>query len=142
MALSFWLPTRGKLGTDEAYVVTLGRPAMANKTHGPKVRSVPAKDEKRATNRYGVLRQGQISFDGNTIYCAVRDFSATGARLQVGVDLPPSFDLVVDGRDEQLRAEVKWRRGQYAGVSFQQPPLSTAEVEEVKPRQRLTPKRR
>jgi hypothetical protein len=114
---------------------------MANKTHGPQVRSDSVKEEKRGTARHGVLRQGQISFDGRTIYCAVRDFSATGARLQVGVELPASFDLVVDGRDERLRAELKWHRGEYVGVAFQQPPLSTIEVEEVKPRQRLKPRR-
>jgi hypothetical protein len=115
---------------------------MPDKTNKAQVRPAPVpNEEKRGTARHGVLRQGQISFDGHIVYCAVRDFSATGARLQVGVDLPPSFDLVVDGRKEHLRAELKWRRGQYAGVSFQQPPLSTAEVEEVKPRQRLTPRR-
>jgi hypothetical protein len=116
---------------------------MADTTQGPSARSVSAqKNEKRGTARHGVLRQGQISFDGRIVYCAVRDFSIHGARLQVGVDLPASFDLSVDGRDERLRAELKWRRGEYVGVAFQQPPLSTAEVEEVKPRQRLTPKRR
>ena len=116
---------------------------MADTTQGPQVRSVSAeKNEKRETARHGVLRQGQISFDGHTIYCAVRDFSARGARLQVGVDLPPSFDLTVEGRDDRLRAEIKWRDGEYVGVAFQQPPLSTDEVDEVRPRQRLVPRRR
>jgi hypothetical protein len=116
---------------------------MADQQQGPKGKLGPPEgDDKRTTLRHGVLRQGQISFDGRTIYCAVRDFSATGARLQVGVDLPPSFDLLVDGRDEHLRAEVKWRRGDHTGVAFQQPPLTTAEVEEVKPRRRLMPRRR
>jgi len=116
---------------------------MADKQHGPKARPVSADgDDKRKSLRHGVLRQGQISFDGRTIYCAVRDFSALGARLQVGVDLPASFDLLVDGRDERLRAELKWRDGEYAGVAFQQPPLSAAEIEEVRPRLRLRPRRR
>jgi hypothetical protein len=116
---------------------------MADKKFRPQVRPVSeSKEEKRGTARHGVLRQGQISFDDRTIYCAVRDFSASGARLQVGVELPESFDLMVDGRDERLRAELKWRRGEHVGVAFQQPPLSVAEVEEVRPRQRLRPRRR
>ena len=97
--------------------------------------------EKRKTPRHGVLRQGTISFDGRTIYCAVRDFSVTGARLQVGVELPEVFDLSVVGHDGDLRAERKWRRGEYVGVAFQEQ-LRAEDVEAVRPRPRLTPRRR
>jgi hypothetical protein len=110
---------------------------MVDDDHGSKVRPTsPDDEEKRESARYGVLRQGKILVDGRTIYCAVRDFSTTGAKLEVGVQLPPAFDLIVVGHEGRLRAELKWKNGDYVGVAFQ-PPLSTAEVERVRRRQRL-----
>jgi hypothetical protein len=113
---------------------------MVSKDQGRKARPAPPDgEEKRGTTRHGVLRQGQISFDGRTVYCAVRDFSASGARLQVGVELPGSFELIVSGHEVPLHAEFKWRRGEYVGVAFQKP-LKAEEVEAVRPRARLTPR--
>jgi PilZ domain len=114
---------------------------MGNKDKGTKTRSAPDRKEKRGTARHGVLRQGKISFDGRTVYCAVRDFSAIGAKLQVGVDVPEIFNLAVVGHDGDLRAECKWRKGEYVGVVFQEQ-LDSNEVEAVKRRYRLAPQTR
>ena len=115
---------------------------MAKKDHWSKVRAAsPDGADKRENVRHGVLRQGRILFDGRTVYCAVRDFSSSGAKLQVGVPVPDSFELMVAGRQDRLRAELKWRDGDFVGVAFQQA-LSTDEVEAVRPRQRLIPRGR
>ena len=110
---------------------------MVDNARGSKARPTsPDDEEKRETTRHGVLRQGKILVEGWTIYCAVRDFSSSGAKLQVGVRLPQVFDLILVGHEGRLRAELKWKDGEYVGVAFQQP-LSTAQVEAVRTRQRL-----
>ena len=114
---------------------------MGNKDQKAKTRFAPDRKEKRGTTRHGVLRQGKISFDGRTVYCAVRDFSAVGAKLQVGVDVPEIFNLTVIGHDGDLRAERKWRKGEYVGVVFQEQ-LDSKDVEAVKRRYRLSPQAR
>ena len=115
---------------------------MVDDARGSKVRPTsPDDEEKREAPRHGVLRQGKILVGGRTIYCAVRDFSSSGAKLQVGVQLPRVFDLIVVGHEGRLRAELKWKDGEYVGVAFQQP-LSKAQVEAVRPRQRLIPRGR
>jgi hypothetical protein len=121
--------------------VTLGKLPMVNKDQGPKARPTPDREDQRGTARHGVLRQGKISFDGRTVYCAVRDFSVNGARLQVGVELPEIFNLAVAGHEGDLRAEFKWRKGEDVGVVFQEQ-LKTEEVEAIRPRPRLMPRRR
>lgn len=102
----------------------------------------PNGEEKRGAARHRVLRQGKILLEGQSIYCAVRDLSSDGAKLQVGdVELPEKFDLAIIGHPRRLRADVVWRSGEYAGVTFQ-PSLSSAEVEAVRPVPRITPRGR
>jgi hypothetical protein len=101
----------------------------------------PSGADKREASRYGVLRQGQV-FDGEQkIYCAIHDLSTSGAKLQVGVKLPQEFELIIDGLQTGVAAELKWQNGEFAGVAFKKL-LSAADVSAVEPRPRLRSKRR
>jgi hypothetical protein len=95
----------------------------------------------RTTPRHGVLRQGQIVIDERTIYCAIRDLSSGGARIEVGVPLPPEFYFILSGYKSRLRAELRWQKGNLAGIAFQET-LASHEVEAAKKRERLIPRPR
>ena len=55
------------------------------------------------------------------INCVVRNFSSTGARLEVALptSVPDIFDLVFDDSRSTLPCRVKWRRDRDVGVVFQ-----------------------
>ncbi|HXW24553.1 MAG TPA: PilZ domain-containing protein [Xanthobacteraceae bacterium] len=57
------------------------------------------------------------------ITCVVRNFSTTGARLEVAVPaaVPETFDLVFDDSRSTLPCRVKWRRERALGVEFRLP---------------------
>jgi hypothetical protein len=76
--------------------------------------------EDRKEERRRVLWQGKILLGRAVIWCAVRDVSASGARLEVGEDvrLPGEFDLVLGHREEIMGARLRWREGRFAGVSL------------------------
>ena len=97
--------------------------------------------DKRASAREGVLRQGQILAGNKSIFCAVHNLSAGGARLEVGVALPKQFDLMIAGHPDPVRAELKWQRGNYAGVAFRDA-LASADIDALRARQRVTPRSR
>ena len=67
-----------------------------------------------------MLSHAQIISGGVIANCIIRDLSESGARLGVSrkVKLPPQFDLLFARHGLELRARVKWRRGDYVGVSF------------------------
>jgi PilZ domain len=96
---------------------------------------------KRKCVRHPVLRQGQILTGRETIYCAIHDLSRDGARLEVGVAVPNEFELLVLGRPAPLRAEIKWRAGNQAGVAFREH-LTDAEIDAIRLRQKITPRSR
>lgn len=79
-------------------------------------------EERRSKTRYRVLKGGSISFGhGASIDCQVRNFSETGACLEVEtpVGVPDRFILAIR-RDAVMRpSRVKWRRGQRIGVEFE-----------------------
>jgi PilZ domain len=76
--------------------------------------------EDRREERRRVLLQAKILVGREVIWCAVRDISNSGAKLEIGEDvrLPPEFDLVIGKRDEIVRARLRWREGCFAGVSL------------------------
>jgi hypothetical protein len=57
------------------------------------------------------------------INCVVRNFSSTGARLEMALPsvVPETFDLVFDDARSTLPCRVKWRKDQAIGVEFQLP---------------------
>jgi PilZ domain len=76
--------------------------------------------EDRREERRRVLLQAKILLGREAVWCAVRDISRSGAKLEIDEDLrlPPEFDLVIGKREEILRARLRWREGAFAGVSL------------------------
>lgn len=79
--------------------------------------------DKRIAPRYRVLGHAQILGSGKTTNCVVRDLSESGAKLGVSskIKLPPEFDIWLVQRKLKLRVRLKWRRGEYIGVAFEEP---------------------
>jgi hypothetical protein len=76
--------------------------------------------EDRREERRRVLLQGKILIGREMVWCAVRDLSNGGAKLEIGEDLalPQEFDLVIGRKEEIVRARLRWREGPFAGVSL------------------------
>ena len=66
------------------------------------------------------------------VYCVIRDVSDTGAKLGVPqrAKLPPIFDIVLVQQKLKRRVELKWRRGDFAGVAFCDPVAEAQHVNE------------
>ena len=79
--------------------------------------------EKRTAPRYRVLGHAQIIGPGGVTNCVIRDLSDSGAKLGVShkVKLPPEFTLWLVQRKMKLRVHLRWRDGDYVGVSFLEP---------------------
>jgi hypothetical protein len=77
-----------------------------------------AEDRQEARRR--VLLQAKLLVGREVIWCAVRDLSNGGARLEIGEDvrLPAEFDLVIGRQEQIVRARLRWRDGPFAGVSL------------------------
>lgn len=76
--------------------------------------------ERRRDRRDRVLTQAKILLPSEQVYCAVRNLSTEGAKLEVwsGVRLPADFDLLLVQSRLKLRAHLRWREGDFAGVYF------------------------
>jgi hypothetical protein len=98
--------------------------------------------ENRAAARHNVMLQGKIVAPKQPIYCAVLDLSRTGARLQLGseVPLPARFELQIGRVGRSLWVEQKWRRESWIGVAFEQP-IEESELLSALPRKPLQPRR-
>jgi PilZ domain len=72
--------------------------------------------ELRTTKRYRVFKGGKIVF--NSVDCAIRNVSETGACLMVenALTIPTEFELLLDG--DLQPCEVMWRRPDCVGVKF------------------------
>lgn len=77
-------------------------------------------DERRIKTRHRVLKAGTIGFGGGAIDCIVRNFSDTGAALDVGspVGIPERFTLSIKADGVQLACTVVWRKEKRIGVRF------------------------
>jgi hypothetical protein len=79
-------------------------------------------DEHRTAQRRRLLKGGKISFGGGAVIdCTIRNFSETGAALEVGspVGIPERFTLVVEADDRHLPCRVVWRKETRIGVHFE-----------------------
>ena len=103
-------------------------------------KETPPRGDQREATRHGVLRQGEIKVGKQTIYCAIRNLSMRGAKLEVGVQLPKEFQLFIDGVQAGLLVDLKWQKGEHAGITFKEP-LSTADINAARIRVRLASKR-
>jgi hypothetical protein len=81
--------------------------------------------ERRRRTRANSSQAAVIACTGNAkrINCVVRNFSTTGARLEVALptSVPETFDLVFDDSRSTLACRVKWRKDRDVGVEFQLP---------------------
>jgi hypothetical protein len=77
-------------------------------------------DERRIKSRHRVLKAGTIEFGGGAIDCTVRNFSDTGAALDVTspVGIPEHFTLVVPADGTHRPCHVVWRKEKRIGVRF------------------------
>jgi hypothetical protein len=77
-------------------------------------------DERRIKARHRVLKGATIGFGGSTIDCIVRNFSDSGAALEVGspVGIPARFTLSIKADGIQLACIVVWRKEKRIGVRF------------------------
>lgn len=87
--------------------------------------------ERRNTTRKKAFLQGRIYFNNrrSALDCLIRDISDTGAKLifSDSVQTPDSIELYVPQKEQTLRAEVQWRRGEEIGVSFTDAEVLTAD---------------
>jgi hypothetical protein len=81
---------------------------------------VHAVDEHRTAPRRRLLKSGKISFGGGAIDCTVRNFSDTGAALDVTspVGIPENFTLLIDSDGIHVLCQVVWRTQSRIGVRF------------------------
>ena len=77
-------------------------------------------DERRDKARHRVLKAGTIEFGGGAIDCTIRNFSETGAALDVTspVGIPDHFTLFVQADGTHLTCRVVWRKEKRIGVKF------------------------
>jgi len=77
-------------------------------------------DERRDRARHRVLKAGTIEFGGGAIDCTVRNFSDTGAALDVSspVGIPERFTLIIQAEGTHLACTVVWRKERRIGVKF------------------------
>jgi PilZ domain len=84
----------------------------------------PAMSERRKRSRAVTAQNAMIASRGaKRINCVVRNFSSTGARLELPSPtlVPETFDLVFDDSRAALACRVKWRKDRAIGVQFQLP---------------------
>ena len=76
--------------------------------------------EKRAVQRFKVLKGGTIAFDGNGLACTVRNMSSQGAAIDLvdRVSLPPSFVLLIEKDQFIRRCRPVWRNERRIGLAF------------------------
>jgi hypothetical protein len=76
--------------------------------------------DKRTASRHRLLKAGAIEFGGGAIDCVVRNWSKTGAALEVAspVGIPDRFALVLLADGTPQSCEVIWRKPNRIGVRF------------------------
>jgi PilZ domain len=80
--------------------------------------------DKRSAKRWPTCLKGQVrAKNGRMIECVIRDFSATGAKVELSAytQLPPSFELYFPLKQATFQAQVRWRHENELGLSFETP---------------------
>ena len=82
-------------------------------------------DDKRGAHRNRTFLKADLDVSGglSSLSCIVKDLSDTGARLVLsdGVVLPETFRLRLPKPDRWVHVSVRWRRGEFVGVHFDDP---------------------
>jgi hypothetical protein len=97
--------------------------------------------EERGAPRERTFLPARISFGENGLlstHCTVTQLSASGARLSVpaSTTLPDRFELSVPQRSLATRVRLVWRRGDLAGVQFDDQPEESTAPEDLQARVR------
>jgi hypothetical protein len=76
--------------------------------------------EKRSASRQRVLKAGSIEFGGGAVDCTVRNFSDSGAALEVAspVGIPNEAVLFIPADHHRYPCIVVWRKETRIGVKF------------------------
>ena len=80
--------------------------------------------EKRSATRWPSCLRGQVlAEDGRVIDCLVRDFSGSGAQIELPplTKLPTTFELFFPLKQTTYRAHVRWRGDKEIGLAFEDP---------------------
>jgi hypothetical protein len=87
------------------------------------------RDQQRRAPRRRILKAGIIAFNGrhSALPCAVREISATGARLRIdsALSVPDIFELIVELDGLEADCRVVHRSGREVGVSFTSSPRAS-----------------
>lgn len=89
--------------------------------------------EKRAAQRFKVLKGGKVALEDGLVACIVRNMSSTGVAVEFPqrTDLPPTFTLVIERDRLRRRCRPVWSNARRAGLAFCQedarPAIETAE---------------
>lgn len=79
-------------------------------------------EERRRETRHRTLRSGKIVFNDrrSVVDCLVRNLSPGGACLQVNTSfgLPAAFELMIDGNERGIPADMAWATQTRVGVVF------------------------
>jgi hypothetical protein len=76
--------------------------------------------EKRAAQRFKVLKGGLVAIEGGSIPCTVRNMSSTGAAVEFAqhVDLPSTFTLRIERDRFARRCRPVWSNKRRAGMAY------------------------
>jgi hypothetical protein len=91
--------------------------------------------DKRSATRWPSCLKGQVrARDGRVVDCLVRDFSESGARIEVlgTAALPHSFELFFPLRQATFQAQVRWRGDKEIGLTFENPEAAPADPMQAK----------
>ena len=80
--------------------------------------------DKRSATRWPSCLKGKVlAQDGRVIDCLVRDFSESGAKIELpgSTKLPNTIDLFFPLRQETFRAHIRWRGDKEIGLTFENP---------------------
>jgi hypothetical protein len=78
-------------------------------------------DNHRTASREKVLKPGLIEFGITAVPCLVRNFSETGAFLNVtsAFGIPDFFTLVLTLEGQRRPARIIWRKDMQIGIAFE-----------------------
>jgi hypothetical protein len=84
-------------------------------------------DEKRSAPRWLSCLKGRVrTGDGKILDCLIRDFSSSGARIEItdAGPLPSVIDLFFPLNQATYRAHVRWERDNEFGLMFEAPEIA------------------
>jgi hypothetical protein len=98
-------------------------------------------EDKRGAHRNRTFLKAELDVSGglSSLGCIVKDLSDTGARLVLsdGVVLPETFRLRLPKPDRWVHVSVRWRRGEFVGVHFDDAPPASSSDESVNEAERV-----